>query len=331
MINPQIFIVIPTIRDLNFLKFWKNQFQKCNAVIIEDHPNKIIKSPTKYFKRIYHYTWENIDKDLGINNWIFSRKNAGIRSYGFYKAYKLGADVIITIDDDCFPADDNFVWEHIENLQYKFASDWFPTYPDPKFIYTRGFPYQIRNKLKVAISHGLWSGALDLDAKTEINLPKLLTEKPYPPLRQIIPFGYFFPMCSMNLAFRREITPLMYFPLMGYAPDNKQWGYDRYDDIWCGLFTKKICDYLRISVINGSPFVEHHKKSIIASNVIKEMPGLSVNEYLWKKVAQVNLTSDNIVDCYKELINQIQFPNQKYFIKLKQAMKIWIDLFEATP
>jgi reversibly glycosylated polypeptide/UDP-arabinopyranose mutase len=323
----KVFVVIPTIRNLYFLKAWKNEFAKCHLIIVEDGAEKIVKTDNLNFASVTHLTHKDIEKDFGEKSWIFSRQNAGIRCYGFWKAYKMGADVIITLDDDCYPADADFVKKHLENLNRNLPAGWQPTYPNPKWIYTRGFPYKNRDKFPVAISNGLWSGALDLDAKTEIKLPKFLNEKAYPPLTQFIPFGFFYPMCSMNLAFKREVTPLMFFPMMGMTPEGEPWHYDRYDDIWAGLFSKKIMDHLKIGVVNGSPFVNHKKASITKHNHAKELKGMKVNEVLWKRVSEVKLTGKTPKACYIELAKKTKFPKEKYFSKLREAMVIWANLF----
>ena len=323
----KIFVVIPTIRDLTFLKSWKDEFRNCELLIIEDRAKKTIKIPRVPAKQILHFCWEDIQKDFGGKEWIFSRRNAGIRSYGFWKAYQLGADVIVTLDDDCYPTGTNFIQRHLDNLTFKAPTNWQTTYPDPRWMFTRGIPYSVRNKIPIMVSHGLWSGALDLDAKTEVKLSKLLHEDPYPPIRQIIPFGYFYPMCSMNLAFRREVVPLMFFPMMGYDPNGKKWLYDRYDDIWAGIFSKKIMDHLNWGVVNGSPFVQHKKASLPHENLKREYRGMNVNETLWKKVDKVTLTKKTPSSCYIELAKKMDFPKNRYFELLRKAMIIWGNLF----
>lgn len=327
MVKEKIFLVIPTIRDLFFLKKWKDEFKNCHLIVVEDGGKKNVNVPNKNFLSVTHFNWENIDKDLGKNSWIISRRNAGIRNYGFLKAYKMGADVIITLDDDCYPVEPDFVKKHLFNLHQKSPDQWFPSYPNPKWMYTRGFPYDDRNRFPAMVSHGLWSGALDLDAKTEIKLPKLLSEKKYPPITQFIPKGYFYPMCSMNLAFRKELAPIMFFPMMGFNPEGKSWGYDRYDDIWAGIFSKKIMDHLNLSVVNGSPFINHQKASKIVHNHQKETNGMKTNEVLWKAVQAVRLTKTTPKDCYLELAKKIRFPKSKYFTKLRRAMIIWAGLY----
>lgn len=320
------FLVIPTTRDLSFLAEWGDEFRDCHLVVVEDHPTQQLPTPKGNHQGVYHLTWKNIKQDFKKNEWIFSRHNAGLRCYGFWKAYQLGADSIVTIDDDCYPADKNFIATHITNLSLRAPTGWTTTYPHPDFVFTRGVPYTIRDKKPVVISHGLWTNKIDLDAQTQLKHPNI-NMPPYPPFLQFIPPGSFFPMCSMNLAFRREAAPLMYFPPMGSDPAGRPWGYDRFDDIWAGIFAKKIVDHLGWSITNGSPFVEHRKASDPHKNLKKEKGGLVINEDLWRRVNMVRLTSTTAARCYIELTQKISFPRGAYFTKLRSAMKIWAELF----
>lgn len=324
--SQNIALVIPTIRNLSFLSEWKSILLSCHLIIVEDHDRKLIETPKQKFQRISHYCWQDIRKDFGKDEWIFSRQNAGIRSYGFWKAWKNGADIIITLDDDCYPVDADFFKRHIDNLSCHAPYNWTPTFPHPDFVYTRGFPYKVRSGDPVMVSHGLWTNHIDLDGITQKKFPNR-TFPPYPPFRTFIPKNFYFSMCSMNLAFRKEVTPLMYFPLMGNDPHGVPWGYDRFDDIWAGIFAKKIMDHLGYVVINGSPFVEHRKASDPNVNIQKEKTGLPVNETLWQWVDAVKLTRQTPVLCYQELAKKILFPHTRYFRKLRQAMLIWSELF----
>lgn len=323
----KIAVVIPTIRNLDFLENWKKEFRDCVGIIVEDHKNKEIETPEKYFAKTYHYSIKDIDKELKNNSWIIPRKNAGIRSFGFLKAYQLGCDVTITIDDDCYPIPNHpFVKQHLENLSLHAPQDWYPTYPHRKYFCTRGFPYNIRNKREIVINHGLWSNILDFDAPTQLHHYNI--HIPYSfDFVEFIPENYYFPMCSMNLAFKTKITPLMYFPPMGYDNDNRSWDYDRFDDIWAGVFAKKIIDHLGLAVANGSPFVEHKRASNVFSNLKKEARGIETNETLYHAVQKVKLKSKTISSCYLELAEKVEFPKEEYFMKLKKAMKIWVKLF----
>jgi len=321
-----IALVIPTIRSLSFLSEWKSVLSPCHLIIVEDHTSQQIELPKIKFQSVSHYSWQDIKKDFGRDEWIFSRQNAGIRSYGFWKAFQTGADMIITLDDDCYPVDNDFLDQHIRNLSLKAPRGWYGTFPHPDFMYTRGFPYDIRAVYPVMVSHGLWSKNLDLDGMTQKNHPHLNIPS-YAPLLSFIPQGQYFPMCSMNLAFRREVTPLMFFPLMGKDSGGNPWGFDRFDDIWAGIFAKKIMDHLGYAVSNGSPFVEHRKASDADTNIQKEKTGLPVNEKIWLWADSVQLTKQTPALCYRELAQGISFPHTRYFTKLRQAMIIWSELF----
>lgn len=327
MSKVKVFLVIPTIRNLDFLQEWKEQFSDVEIVVCEDHPKKEIQMP-KVGKKVYHYSWKEIDQDLGKNGWIIPRRVSGIRNYGFIKAYQMGADVIITIDDDCYPVKNHkLIKQHILNLSLNAPEKWTNTYPDIRHMYTRGMPYLNRKEQQVVISHGLWTNVLDFDAPTHLQKLDFKAELAEHFL-QIIPNGAYYPMCSMNLAFRREVTSLMYFPLMGEDKKENKWGYDRFDDIWAGIFSKKILDHLGLGVVNGAPFVEHKKASNVFSNLKKEAAGIEVNESLWKSVDSVKLTKKTAISAYQELINKVDFPNEDYFFKLKEAVLIWLAYFE---
>lgn len=328
MKKSEIAIVIPTIRNLDFLVSWKQEFKDCIGIIVEDHPNKEIKTPTKYFKKVFHYSWLDIDREMGKNSWIISRKNSGIRCFGFLKAWQINTDIIITLDDDCYPTSKKFIQSHLDNLNQKAPEKWFSTFPHPKYNFTRGFPYRVRDKYPVVMSHGLWSGALDLDAKTEKKFGRPNLPGYNLPLKQFVPFGYYFPMCVMNLAFTKEISPLMYMPLMGENNKGDNWGYDRFDDIWAGIFVKKILDHLKLSIVVGSPFIEHRKKSDIKKSFIKEAKGLEMNEQLWQQIDKIKLNSKTVKGTYLELCQKAPFPKTRYFKWLRRAIMTWLKYFK---
>lgn len=329
MKKEKIFIVIPTIRNLKFLDDWREQFKDTTIIVCEDRPKKSIKIPN-VGKEIYHYSWQEIDEDLGKDSWIIPRKVSAIRNYGFLKTHQLGADIIITIDDDCYPVKNHdLVKLHSQNLALKTPLKWTNTYPDARHMYTRGMPYLNREEARVMVSHGLWTNVLDHDGPTHLqnlNFRAKFAEH----FLQIIPQGSYYPMCSMNLAFRREIIPLMYFPLMGEDNQGNKWGYDRFDDIWAGIFSKKIMDHLGYGVINGAPFVKHKKASDPFKNLQKEAAGIEVNEKIWRAVDEIRLTKKTPIECYLELMEKIKLPNNKYFPKLKEATLKWLKLFATS-
>ena len=335
-------IIVPTIREnsiLRFLNEWRKIFEKenVNLIIIEDNPEKTFNIEKDSYKFIInHYSWEDIEKDLGKDSWIIPRRTSAVKSYGFWKAYQKKSDIIIALDDDCYPVENyiknfqkgNLIEIYKKNLfKNKFKENsWFSTIDK---IRPRGLPYNNLEKIilseKIILNHGLWANVPDLDAKTQLSIKKIPTIEKYF-LNQLIPRDKYFSMCGMNLGWKKDLTPTMYFMLMGKDKNENSWGFDRFDDIWAGIFTKKICDHLGYRIISGYPVVWHDRASDPHKNLKKEKTGIRINEYLWQEVDKIKLKKSNFKDCYKELAEKLNLKND-YFKKLKKAMFVWSELF----
>lgn len=314
-------IVVPTIREkliVSFVQAWKDAFSNHLVIVIEDNPERTFDVS---LPNVQHYCWLDIDKELGRDSWIIPRRTDCVRSYGYFKAFTAGVDLIVTLDDDCYPLGDRFIERHYEKLSQPGNEDaWVST---GQGLLPRGVPYQVRQRgSECLINHGLWSNVPDLDAVTQLLNGRLSQQ--FNPIEQVIPRGKFYPMCGMNLAFQPKIIPAMYFLLMG-----KEWPFDRFGDIWCGIFSKRICDHLGFAVRSGEPRIEHQRASSVWTNLRKEMPGYEVNEALWHAVDSVVLTKDTVRDCYKELAEKLPMSGE-YWEKLRRAMTIWAELFSVT-
>jgi reversibly glycosylated polypeptide/UDP-arabinopyranose mutase len=313
----RIAVVVPTIRQdciRKFLQTWSMELQHCMVVIVEDSPNRSFDLDGS---NCYHYSWQEIDQDLGENAWIIPRRTDCIRSYGFLKAVEQGAEVILSLDDDCFPSCQGFVRDHVKKLDGSSRSEaWVSTVGK---ITPRGVPYYNRYRFnRVYLNHGLWTGIPDFDAVTQLACSRAHTELEL--VDQVIPPGYYFPMCGMNVAFRKELAPAMYFLLMG--PD---WPYDRFGDIWCGVLAKKICDHLGYGVTSGQPHVRHERASNVWVNLRKEATGYEANEDFWQAVDSIVLRGTTVKECYVQLADELPLRGE-YWEQLRLAMKIWADL-----
>lgn len=359
-------IVVPSVRRrhiIDFLDSWKTEFTGQSIIVVEDNPERTFALDG----RVQHYSWREIDDELGEYSWVIPRRSDCIRSYGFFKGWQQDVDFVVSVDDDCSPSENGFLAKHWEMLNAPASSHaWISTVVGQ---YPRGVPYFTTERGSTCVlNHGLWRGAPDYDALTELRMARCLRDadsvyprgvpygveggaakwsldhccwhgvsgddsatQPYgvgrgPDWRfidQVIPRGAFFPMCGMNTAFRRELAPAMYFLLMG-----KDWPYDRFGDIWCGIFAKRICDHLGYSVRSGHPLVEHKRASDVSANLQKELPAYDINERLWRVVDSVVLTGRTFVDCYHELANQLTLPGE-YWDRLRSAMHAWANLFST--
>lgn len=310
-------LVIPSIREKNLLQFlekWENI--PLEIFVIEDNPTKQFKNLNKI---AHHYSWAEISDILGDDAWIISKRDSAIRSFGFLMAYRSGADYIYTLDDDCAPANDSIKFCDDHQKAINNNTRWTESYQDQR---TRGIPYNNKGSANVVLNMGLWYGHPDLDSvQTLSGVEKTWKHKHIP--TRIMPIGQYFPLCGMNMCFKRELTPLMYFPLMGEG-----YLYRRFDDIWCGIIMKKVCDHLGSLVACGPPYIVHEKASDPFVNLIKEAPGIVANENFWQIIDEIELHGKNYIECMKEIGLGLDKPdNDHYFKTLGKAIVVWSNLF----
>ncbi|MCO5601670.1 hypothetical protein L7F22_055793 [Adiantum nelumboides] len=246
-LKDELDIVIPTIRNLDFLEMWRPFFQSYHLIIVQDgDPSKIINVPEGFDYELYNRN--DINRILGPKASCISFKDSACRCFGYMMSKK---KYIYTIDDDCFVAKDpsgkdiNALEQHIKNLLTPSTPHFFNTLYDPYCNgadFVRGYPFSLRKGVPTAISHGLWLNIPDYDAPTQLVKPAERNTR-YVDAIMTIPKGTLFPMCGMNLGFNTElIGPAMYFGLMG---DGQPIG--RYDDMWAGW-----CCKAGVSLLGGA-------------------------------------------------------------------------------
>jgi hypothetical protein len=196
--------------------------------------------------------------------------------------------------------------------------------------FVRGYPFTLRQGVQTAISHGIWLNAPDYDAPTELfkinEHNKRLAD-----VTLTIPYGIFYPMCSMNVAFNRKLIGAAFMQgLMGYG---QPWG--RYDDMFAGWASNVIADHLNLGVKSGSPYVRRNNGSHPFTNLKKEYMGLFWQEDLISFFQHVPFSSSAQTpeQCYLELAQMIRQNFQhvnEYFNRLAKAMEIWIYLWKQS-
>lgn len=345
-------VVIASCREesmVRWLEAWKEELHDVPIYLIEDNPKPVFKLDFDGYTFVSRWSWEGIDRELAENSWIIPRRTSAIKSFGFLKAVQDGHDYIWTLDDDCFPEKYHAQWPYKELMKHRLedsypVDSWYNTLPFPGTLYPRGYPYGIRqDEQPVMIHHGMWSGVPDLDGITALEHHRLRLD-PATGFERV-PTGQMFAMCGMNLAFRAEMAPAMYFGLQGrlrksdHGPlidGTRPLPFDRFDDIWAGLFAKKVADHLGYAVTTGSPSIIHTKESDPTQRVIKEGPGIAAHELLWPKIAGSDLHAGftTVKSSYSALADRVdsasydeQMPFPDYWKKLAEAMKIWQGLF----
>jgi hypothetical protein len=129
---------------------------------------------------------------------------------------------------------------------------------------------------------GMWRGVADYDACQTLALQRSgdLNHSFNPPSgNRLMHPEHYWPWCAMNIAFRREIAPLMYMPKMGEGSP-----FRRFDDIWCGVILQRCCRHLGLWLAAGEPHIAHVRASDPLLNLEKEAPGIHANEDFWKVI-----------------------------------------------
>ena len=315
-------LVIPSIREDSLKEFfvaWDGPQGDWDAVIVvEDNPQRSFSCAASHS----HYAWETIKDLAGKDSWIFSRRDSAIRCFGIWRAWMDGADFILTLDDDVRPIDDKGICAgHMAAMNGH--KRWISSVSD---IRPRGLPYLNTGRLaNVMANMGLWADVPDLDAIQTLGGLYPINDYEPPAGNCTIPIGRYMPICGMNLAFRREFAPLAYFPLMGQNQP-----YARFDDIFMGIIAKKICDHLDWHISIGEPHIKHIRASDPFTNLVKEAPGIKMNEHFWEIIDAVYLADErkDPIGCMKQMGIQLSLSEEPYMSKLGQALQVWAGLFK---
>ena len=200
---------------------------------------------------------------------MYGRGASSMRGAGFLKALKDGADYVLTVDDDCF-IPPNWAEAHVAEL-LPGRQLWSNTIDG---IPVRGYPMGLAD-VGTGISHGVWDGIQDLDGKTQKLYGEFYQRHQGKPHLIQAPF----PMSSMNVGFRREVIPAMYFFPMG-----EDLPFDRFEDIWGGLVAQRVLMGHGYRFINNVSPVYHMRASDPDVNERKEAPGVACHEGFWRHI-----------------------------------------------
>lgn len=251
------------------------------------------------------------------------RRTDMIRSWGMYQAYKSGADYILTLDDDTRPIGDIF-WEYEQEfIMGRPVSNYFSVGSlTDSMLEMRGFPYKDRKSKEVAVQYGGWDGVMDFDAPTQLSW-NVSEDGKFDRVNIPVPKGVPTTCCIMNTAWKREYTPIMWqLPMY-------EGKFNRFGDIWSGLFIKKTLDALdKAMVINGKASIRHERASNPFKNLEREQPGIEPNEGLW---GALHASGDNMIDIYRNVTNgaaaYLGLFDKEYAKHFIESRDKWLELF----
>lgn len=275
-------VVVPTIRPESFQGFqdaWHDLFVKHRIElvgVIDGKKPTILRCDYSYgCDQTDTFTVDDALSQMGKDKDLIYNFNDGVRNLGFaYVARFLEhVSVIITLDDDVRPIPGTDpIQDHLDALDMCVPTSWMSTTIGTDYM--RGFPYTVRGQAEVVLSHGVWQGVPDWDAPTQLkhgnNPPKVNFYK------GPIPRNVLFPMCIMNVAFKRKMLPYMY---QAPAYDDFQ----RFSDIWGGINAKRAIDGKNWAAVTGYSTILHERASNVYANLKKEARGIGLNELYWKE------------------------------------------------
>ena len=294
--------------------------------------------PVRYldlkFQKDYLIKYPDLDKYLPFNS--FARRNIA----DLY-AYEKGFNIIIRVDDDNCPLEDDFVGIHSlvgKKLKASVISSkngWYNICEqlvdmDNIPFYPRGFLYNMRwqkseikthqDNLKVVLNAGLWLGDPDVDAITR--LCKRINAVKYKETfgkNFILHKNTWCPINTQNTSYCSEIIPAsLVLPNVG-----------RYDDIWSGYLLRKIVDHMNHYISYGRPLIfQKRNDHNLWDDLNKEINGNIFTKHLIEVLKLINLTKSSYVDCYYELAKKLDDniqENKAVFRSVTLGMKIWSE------
>ncbi|MEF8814099.1 MAG: alpha-1 4-glucan-protein synthase [Halovenus sp.] len=266
----------------------------------------------------------------------------------------------VFIDDDTLPhGTENFFGRHMANLAYEgpiesVSSDerWVNVLyqrADEHGLYPRGYPYSAMDETvgtatatvergDIVASQGLWTNVPDLDAvrilmdgdlegQAQTRTTARDIERDF-----VAAPGDYLTVCSMNLAFRREVIPAFYQLPM----DDNEWDVGRFDDIWSGVFLKRACDVLGKQIYNGGPLCEHNKAPRSTfDDLHNEVAGLELNEHLWELIDDSGAGAGSYAEAYRAMADALlgaetdAYRNGEFLPYVGEHMHDWLDALAA--
>jgi len=264
----------------------------------------------------------------------------------------------VFIDDDTRPLDEfDYFGRHLANLAFegevesvrsdeRWVNVLYQGYDD---LYPRGYPYGAMDEAvetdtvnvgsgDVVASQGLWTDVPDLDAVRilmdgDLNgQAQTRTERADFERDFVVESGNYTTVCSMNLAFRREVVPAFYQLPM----DDNEWDVGRFDDIWSGLFLKRAADLRGDYVLSGFPLCKHEKAPRSTfDDLANEAPGLELNEHVWEVVDGAGEPGDTYRESFAAMADALAegdfdaWTNGEFLNYCGERMRRWTDCLAA--
>jgi hypothetical protein len=240
------------------------------------------------------------------------------RNLGLLLAYEREADVIITIDDDNFLAEPDFIGAHVvvgqdaEIEAFGAPDGWlnvcdFLVEEHGSRFYHRGFPVEARGgevvtappttrSGRVVVNAGFWLEEPDVDAVTRLSAPVRVTG-----MKRAGNFALaertWSPFNSQNTALSRELIPAYFLsPRIG-----------RYDDIWASYVINAIAGHFGHLITFGRPLVRQERNPHdYWRDLDQERDGMRLTDYVTRRLRDLTFTGSTYGECYGEAAESLR-------------------------
>jgi hypothetical protein len=282
------------------------------------------------------------------------------RNLGYLVAVLSGHVRIVTIDDDNWPTEADYVGGHaivgssVGVASVSVEGGWFNSAsllavtPD-RPLYHRGFPVNRRATpatptlgsvtsvrsvtARVAVNAGLWLGVPDADAMSHLDAPVTVTGfRPGAPTRLAVAAGTNLVFNTQNTAFHADLLPCMFLPPMGGRVGELVVG--RYDDIWMSMLLKPIADHLGDLVCVGEPLtVQLRNDHDLFADALVELPAQRLTTRLVETLAGLRVSGSSYRTGYLGLVSDLRdaitsYPHEEaaYLAGLLDQMTDWAGI-----
>jgi len=236
-------------------------------------------------------------------NW----RHPGRRAIGFLQAVRVGADIVVTADDDNIALDATYfqqfemlVGSAFNGLEASASSGWVdPAWFLQPSVHHRGYPHQLWHPFeppaigsvvgaRIGVAAGLWLGDPDIDAVTRIvDRPTCMTTSPVADAGFVVVPTCYSPFNSQNTAFIRDLLPVM----LMLTP------YGRFDDIWCSYLAERVMRNHGWAVHYGKPYVwQQRSYHLLVRDLSVEMEGMEATLRFTKALDEMELPGTSVLD-----------------------------------
>ncbi|KAG0480936.1 hypothetical protein HPP92_011500 [Vanilla planifolia] len=335
--DSEIDIVIAALRsDLtSFFEGWRAIFSRFHIIIIKDPDLQAdLHIPPGFDHKIY--TKSDIQSIIGSTKINFSGHSC--RYLGYLVSSK---KYIISVDDDCLPAQDingnpiDPVAQHMANLSTPATPFFFNTLYDPfrpGADFVRGYPFSLRSGVECVLSCGLWLNVADYDSPTQAVKPHERNTR-YVDAVLTVPMRAMLPMSGINLGFNRHALGPALVPALRLRGEGKH-RWETMEDIWCGMCVKVVCDHLGLGVKTGIPYVWRSGGGNAWESLKRESEGVKLMEDIVPFFHAVKLprTVTTAEDCVLQMARMVREQLGKVdevFVQAADAMDEWVRLWKV--